>query len=244
CRLRPRLLHRSAVAVLRPGGRGLAPAPDLAAPHRHRHERGRAGHRGARRALHDRLRPLPRRLDPGDPGGLHLHHRGLAAGPRGPDVGPGAGRRPPGRGGRHRRARRSPAAGGRRDGVDYTVEHAGDRLLIVHNDGHRGFALAQATLAEPGCWEELLVAGEGERLLAVEAFAGFVALELRSGGLASVRLLPRAADGTVLVDRAADVTHGGELDTVEIDANPNWDQTTLRYQLTSMLTPPTIAERE
>ncbi|HLQ81246.1 MAG TPA: S9 family peptidase [Brachybacterium sp.] len=135
-------------------------------------------------------------------------------------------------------------AGGRRDGVDYTVEHAGDRLLIVHNDGHRGFALAQATLAEPGCWEELLVAGEGERLLAVEAFAGFVALELRSGGLASVRLLPRAADGTVLVDRAADVTHGGELDTVEIDANPNWDQTTLRYQLTSMLTPPTIAERE
>src|SRR5699024_10085823 len=135
-------------------------------------------------------------------------------------------------------------AGGRRDGVDYTVEHAGDRLLIVHNDGHRGFALAQATLAEPGCWEELLVAGEGERLLAVEACAGFAALALRTGAVASVRRRPRAAGGTVLVDRAADVTHGGELDTVEIDANPNWDQTTLRYQLTSMLTPPTIAERE
>ncbi|NMA77929.1 MAG: S9 family peptidase, partial [Actinomycetales bacterium] len=34
-----------------------------------------------------------------------------------------------------------------------------------------------------------------------------------------------------------------ELDTVELDANPNWDQTTVRYELTSMLTPPTIAER-
>ena len=135
-------------------------------------------------------------------------------------------------------------AGGRRDGVDYGVEHAGDRLLIVHNDGHLGFALAQAPLTAPEAWEELLVAGEGERLLAVEAFAGFVALELRSGGLASVRVIPRAADGSLLLEQAADISHGGELDTVELDANPNWDQTTVRYELTSMLTPPTIAERE
>ena len=134
-------------------------------------------------------------------------------------------------------------AGGRREGVDYGVEHAGDRLLIVHNDGHLGFALAQAPLTAPEAWEELLVAGEGERLLAVEAFAGFVALELRSGGLASVRVIPRAADGSLLLEQSADISHGGELDTVELDANPNWDQTTVRYELTSMLTPPTIAER-
>jgi oligopeptidase B len=136
------------------------------------------------------------------------------------------------------------SAGGRRDGVDYTVEHAGDRLLVVHNDGHEGFALAQAPLDAPERWEELLVAGEGERLLGAEAFAGFVALELRSGGLASVRLVPRADDGALLLEQAADITHGGELDTVELDANPNWDQTAVRYQLTSMLTPTTIAERD
>jgi len=135
-------------------------------------------------------------------------------------------------------------AGGRRDGVDYTLEHAGDRLLVVHNDGHEGFALAQAAVDAPGEWEELLVAGEGERLLGVEAFAGFVALELRSGGLAAVRLIPRAADGALLLEQAADVTHGGELDTVELDANPNWGQTSVRYQLTSMLTPTTVAERD
>ena len=134
-------------------------------------------------------------------------------------------------------------AGGRRDGVDYGVEHAGDRLLIVHNDGHQGFALAQAPLSAPEEWEELLVASDGERLLAVEAFAGFVALELRSGGLASVRVIPRTADGSLLLEQAADISHGGELDTVELDANPNWDQTSVRYELTSMLTPPTIAER-
>ena len=135
-------------------------------------------------------------------------------------------------------------AGGRRDGVDYTLEHAGDRLLVVHNDGHEGFALAQAAVDAPGEWEELLVAGEGERLLGVEAFAGFVALELRSGGLAAVRLIPRAADGALLLEQAADVTHGGELDTVELEANPNWEQSSVRYQLTSMLTPTTVAERD
>ncbi|GAA4529303.1 S9 family peptidase [Brachybacterium paraconglomeratum] len=135
-------------------------------------------------------------------------------------------------------------AGGRREGVDYGVEHAGDRLLIIHNDGHRGFALAQAPLDAPDRWEDLVVAADGERLLAVEAFASFVALELRSGGLASVRLIPRAADGTLLVAEATDISHGGELDTVELDSNPNWDQRTVRYQLTSMLTPTTIAERD
>ncbi|GLI29262.1 MULTISPECIES: S9 family peptidase [Brachybacterium] len=135
-------------------------------------------------------------------------------------------------------------AGGRRDGVDYAVEHAGDRLLVVHNDGHTGFALAQAPLEAPDQWEELLVAGEGERLLAVESFAGFVALELRAGGLASVRIIPRAADGSLRLDQAEDLTHGGELDTVELDANPNWDQQAVRYELTSLLTPPTVAERE
>ena len=115
---------------------------------------------------------------------------------------------------------------------------------MVHNDGHTGFALAQAPLEAPEQWEELLAAGEGERLLAVESFAGFVALELRAGGLASVRLVPRADDGTLLLEQAADITHGGELDTVELDANPNWDQTAVRYQLTSMLTPTTVAERD
>ncbi|WP_193105016.1 S9 family peptidase [Brachybacterium sp. FME24] len=135
-------------------------------------------------------------------------------------------------------------AGGRRDGVDYSLEHAGDRLLVVHNHGTQGFALAQAPLTDPAAWEDLLVAGEGERLLAVEAFASFVALELRSAGLASVRIIPRAADGSLLAEKARDLSHGGDLDTVELDANPNWDQTTVRYQLTSMLTPTTIAETD
>src|SRR5699024_12002396 len=96
----------------------------------------------------------------------------------------------------------------------------GDRLLIVHNDGAPSFALAQAPLTpstDPSSWEELLVAAEGERLLTVEAFASFVALELRSGGLATVRLIPRRADGALALAAARDTPHRGELDTVQLD---------------------------
>ena len=138
-------------------------------------------------------------------------------------------------------------AGGRHTGVDYEVEHAGDRLLIVHNDGAPSFALAQAPLTpstDPSSWEELLVAAEGERLLTVEAFASFVALELRSGGLATVRLIPRRADGSLDLAAAWDITHGGDLDTVELDMNPGWEQELVRYQLTSLLTPPTVAQTD
>ena len=34
----------------------------------------------------------------------------------------------------------------RRQGVEYDVEPAGDRLLIVHNDGAQDFELAEAPL--------------------------------------------------------------------------------------------------
>lgn len=131
---------------------------------------------------------------------------------------------------------------GRRDGVDYSIEHAGDRLLVVHNDGAQGFALATASLEEPSVWEDVLVAQEGERILAADAFASFVAIELRSGGLAGVRVIPRDASGALDVTAIRAITHGGALDTVELAANPEWEQTTLRYELTSLLTPPTIAQ--
>lgn len=146
---------------------------------------------------------------------------------------------------------------GRRPGVEYTIEHAGDHLLIVHNDGRPGFVLAAAPIENPAAWTTLIEAGEGERIESVSAFAAAAALELRAGGLATVRLLPRLSDARRSADPDADdaltqmwdlaavqeISHGGELDSVWLSENPDWEQETIRYQLTSLLTPPTIAER-
>ncbi|MFC0672819.1 S9 family peptidase [Brachybacterium hainanense] len=134
-------------------------------------------------------------------------------------------------------------AGGRRPGVEYTLEHAGDHLLVVHNDGHEGFALATASLEDPASWTTILAAGEGERFESVDAFARAAVLELRSGGLATVRVIPRGAGGWD-VDGAWDISHGGELDSVWMLENPGWDQDAIRYQLTSLLTPPTVAQAD
>ncbi len=132
-------------------------------------------------------------------------------------------------------------AGGRRQGVEYALEHAGDQLLVVHNDGHEGFALATAPLEDPGTWTTILSAGEGERFEGVDAFAGAAVIELRSGGLAAVRVVPRREDGWD-VEGAWGIDHGGELDSVWLGENLIWDATSLRYELTSLLTPSTVAE--
>ncbi|MCL6423172.1 S9 family peptidase [Brachybacterium sp. JHP9] len=147
-------------------------------------------------------------------------------------------------------------AGGRRPGVEYSLEHAGDHLLIVHNDGHPGFALATAALDAPEEWTTILSAADGERFESADAFASAAAIELRTGGLAGVRVLNRrtpsgssaltAAEAAEIWDVASarDVTHGGELDSVWLVENPNWEQRSVRYQLTSLLTPGTIAESD
>ncbi len=132
-------------------------------------------------------------------------------------------------------------AGGRRQGVEYALEHAGDQLLVVHNDGHEGFALATAPLEDPGAWTTILSAGEGERFEGVDAFAGAAVIELRSSGLAAVRVVPRREDGWD-VEGAWSIDHGGELDSVWLGENLIWDATSLRYELTSLLTPSTVAE--
>lgn len=132
----------------------------------------------------------------------------------------------------------------RRPGIEYGVEHAGDRLLIVHNDGHVGFALATAPLADPSAWTTVLAAADGERFEGVDAFAGAVALELRAGGLPAVRVIPRDADGALRIEEIWGISHGGELDAVELGTTHDWDASALRYELTSLLTPATIAEAD
>ena len=136
---------------------------------------------------------------------------------------------------------------GRIAGAPPLIEHAGDRLLVIHEDASGRTALSELGLGVTGGLRDmtpLLTAAEGEHFDSVEAFSGAVALQLRSGGLPRLRVLPRRADGTVDVDDVQSVGRGGELDAVRLEPTPDWHQSAIRYRLDSFLTPPTILEHD
>src|SRR5699024_5659671 len=49
-------------------------------------------------------------------------------------------------------------------------------------------------------------------------------------------------DGTFDTLATRTLGHGGELEAVRLDANPDWDQNVVRYRLDSLLTPTTLAQ--
>ena len=82
----------------------------------------------------------------------------------------------------------------RRQGVEYDVEPAGDRLLIVHNDGAEDFELAEAPLDATSHTEWIAGAfrtGQGVRILSVSAYASHAVVSLRRDGLTGLHVMPR-----------------------------------------------------
>lgn len=140
------------------------------------------------------------------------------------------------------------SAFGRVRDAHLVVEHAGDRLLVISEEpGSRHSVLRQASLDATGELPHgpaLLTARVGEHFESVEAFAGFVALQVRWNGQPEVRILPRRGDGSLDILSTRVVGRRGDLDAVRMEPTPDWEQRTLRYRLDSFLTPPTILEHD
>ena len=127
----------------------------------------------------------------------------------------------------------------RREGVEYSVEHAvldgRDRLLILHNDGAEDFELVAVDPADPqGRRDVLLPATPGVRLEDVDAFERFVAVSYREGGLARVGLLRPTGIEEIRFEEP--------LFTAGPGSNPEWAQPTLRLGFGSLITPSTVLD--
>lgn len=128
----------------------------------------------------------------------------------------------------------------RRQGVEYQVEPAGDRLLILHNDGAEDFALAQAPLdaTDHDQWQPVLDHRPGVRLQEVDAYAGQVVIGLRRDGLTGIHVIGRDADG--------DLGDGWDIDfeepifTAYPGSTPDYDSPTIRLSYTSLITPNSV----
>ncbi|KLO63039.1 protease 2 [Dermacoccus sp. PE3] len=127
----------------------------------------------------------------------------------------------------------------RTPGLDYDIEIDGQRLYIVHNRDRVDYDVSWAPLATPGIehWQLLLEGGEGERLMGVSAFRDFVLVGLRSGGLATVKLLPKEGDGFGVL---RDLPFSGELMSVGVGANPTYEATTLMVATESFVEPRSV----
>jgi oligopeptidase B len=128
----------------------------------------------------------------------------------------------------------------RRQGVEYDVEPAGDRLLITHNDSAEDFALAEAPLdaTDHSQWRPVLPAKPGVRILGVDAYASHVVVSLRRDGLSGVHVIPRDERGDL--GTGADLTFDEPLYVVDAPGDEEYDTPTIRLGYASMLTPDSV----
>ena len=127
----------------------------------------------------------------------------------------------------------------RREGVEYSVEHAvvggEDRFLILHNDGAENFTLVEAPVSEPTAFRTLIEHRADVRLDGVDAFAGQLVVSYRSEALPRIQLWPITEDGEY--GSPEEITFQTELTSSGLSGNPNWSAPVLRVGTTSFIVP-------
>jgi oligopeptidase B len=121
----------------------------------------------------------------------------------------------------------------RRQGHEYNVEHHGDRLFVVTNDGAENFRLMEAPLDTPGRahWREVVPHRDDVKLDGVDAFATHLALYERAGGMRRISVRDVATGETHVVAQPEDVY------VAMPGSNREWDTRVLRFEYSSLVTP-------
>lgn len=153
----------------------------------------------------------------------------------------------------------------RREGVEYTVEHAvlpacsagsagpagpaggRDVLLVLHNDGAENFELVVTDVParggaplDPAAATVVVPHDPDVRLEGVDAFAGHVAVSFRRDALSRVGVVALAGTGEGRPWDVEEVRFDEPLFTAGLGPNPEWDQARLRLTYASFVTPSTV----
>ena len=121
----------------------------------------------------------------------------------------------------------------RRHGIEYNIDHQGDRFLILTNDGARNFRLMAAPVSSPGraSWEEVVPERAGVRLNFTDVHIDHVVLGERSEGLQLLEVLD-SNTGDLHV-----VTQPDPAYTAFPGSDPNYDSPVMRFYYTSLTVP-------
>ncbi len=121
----------------------------------------------------------------------------------------------------------------RRPGVEYSVDHQGDRFVILTNDGARNFRLVGAPFDTPGkdSWTEIVAERRGVRLNATDVHVNHVVLGQRSDGLQRLEVLD-CRTGQLHVVEQPDQAY-----TAFAGSSPDYDTAVMRFFYTSLTAP-------
>jgi oligopeptidase B len=122
----------------------------------------------------------------------------------------------------------------RQRGHEYSVDHRGDRLLVLTNSGGaEDFRICEAPLADPGPpnWREIVAHRPGRLILDIVAYAGhLVRLEREDG-------LPRIVVHDFKSGSEHAIAFDEEAYSLGMSSGYEFDTTTLRFTYSSMTTP-------
>ena len=125
----------------------------------------------------------------------------------------------------------------RRENHEYAIDHQGDRFIIRTNDRHKNTRLAAAAEDDFSecAWVSLLEGSDTLYIQDFQAFADFIAVEERCGGLDQIRIIDPAGAGK-------HIEFPESAYSVDIGDNPEFQTDTLRLRYTSMVTPNTVLD--
>lgn len=115
-------------------------------------------------------------------------------------------------------------------GVACDVDVQGGTLFIRTNDTHMNFRVATAPITAPGDWTTLIPGTDDDYITGITAFASFLAVQRRRGGLDQIMLL--APDG-----RETEIPFSEDAYSARLGTNLEPDAPRLRLSYASLVTP-------
>ena len=124
-------------------------------------------------------------------------------------------------------------------GIEYQVEHAGDRFYIITNEGAQNFKLMQAPLERTTKehWQEVIPHRPDTLITGMDAFADFLVLYERNGGFKQIRISA--------IDALRDVHYVNFPEPVYNIfpmRNPEYQTDILRFTYTSLVMPKSVID--
>ena len=123
----------------------------------------------------------------------------------------------------------------RKQDVEYDVEHQGDRFYIRTNQDAVNFKLMSAPVTDPSAqnWGEVIPYDDDVMITGIDAFADFLAISQRIGGLPVVTIRSMSGD-----ERKIEVQE--PVYDIGLGDNREFESDTLRYEYSSGVTPHSV----